>query len=553
MGYVLMKQQDFSQAADYLERAKAAGMRGLDSAIATSRFWARMASGGDALKIGNSEAAIEDYRAATSLKPSSPEALEALAGALMQQGSAAEAIDIFERVVHVAPGRVTAWHGLLLAQPTAGDAQGALATNDRMPNNIRSQLDSDPDYLRSLAQDNLALGRKAEADRVVERALALPFPNQGRDLPVGQQMQYAALLMTAQKYESALQLYRQVTAEDPENMGAWRSLIAAQHQIHRDDDAIATVGRMPQSAYDQVQNDAGFLVLVGSIYQTRREWDRAQKYLERALSTTNAPQSAIELQLADVYAAEGSEQKAYTIYRRELDNHPESLQAWRGLLSSLHQSNHDRDVLRQLASMPESVRLRVEQDPSYLQTLASIPAATGQEQTALRTFAQLTQVYASQNIEVPADVQVQYGWVLLKAGNDRKLYSLVSNVANSMDLTDDQQADLHRLLAAWSVRRASTALATGDQRRAMAILEAAARAFPGNADVYTMLAGVYLKAGQSKRAVAIYASLDISQANLAHYQAAIGAALAANDMKQAEAWLENALDRFKGDATILKM
>lgn len=553
MGYVFMKRQEFGEAADYLQRAQAAGAKGLNASVGTSQFWERMSSGNEALKAGNSSEAVEDYRGAVSMKPSNPDALEALGGALMQQGNAAEAIEIFERVVRVAPMRTTAWRGLFLAQSESGDSQAALDTNDRMPANVRGQLNRDPYYLRSLAQDNLALGRKAEADRVVERALALPFPNQGRDLPVDQQMQYAALLMTAQRYEPALQLYRQVVEEDPGNIDAWRSLIAAQHQLHRDEEAIAEFGKMPQSVFDHVQNDAGFLVLIGSIYQTRHEWERAQKYLEKALAIGNVSNSSIELQLADVYAAEGNAQKAYTIYKRELDDHPDSLQAWRGVLNTLHQSNHDRDALREIARMPEAVRLRLAEDPAYLQTLASIQAATGQEQQALRTFANLIQLYAGQNTEVPADVQIQYGWVLLNAGDDRKLYSLVSSLSTSAEMTDEQQTNLNQLWAAWSIRRATSAAAAGDQRRALAILETAARAFPGNANIYTALAGAYLKAGQAKRAVAIYTSLDMSQASLAQYQGAIGAALAAKDMKQAEAWLEDALDKYKDDPSILRM
>ncbi len=553
MGYVLMKRQEFGEAADYLQRAQAAGAKGLTASVGTSQFWERMSSGNEALKAGNSSEAVEAYRTAVSMKPSNPDALEALGGALMQQGNSAEAIEIFERLVRVAPARTTAWRGLFLAQSESGDSQGALDTSNRMPANVRAQLNRDPYYLRSLAQDNLALGRKAEADKVVERALALPFPNQGRDLPADQQMQYAALLMTAQRYEPALQLYRQVVEENPGNIDAWRSLIAAQHQLNRDEEAIAEFGKMPQSVFDRVQNDAGFLVLIGSIYQTRHEWDRAQKYLERALSLGGVSSSSIELQLADIYAAQGNAQKAYTIYKRELDVHPDSLQAWRGVLNTLHQSNHDRDALREIARMPEPVRLRLEQDPGYLQTLASIQAATGQEQQALRTFADLTQLYASQNKEVPTDVQIQYGWVLLNAGDDRKLYSLVSSLSASAEMTDEQQTNLNQLWAAWSIRRANSAAAAGDQRRALAILETAARAFPGNANIYTALAGAYLKAGQAKRAVAIYASLDMNQASLAQYQGAIGAALAAKDMKQAEAWLEAALDKYKDDPSILRM
>ena len=553
MGYVYMRQQDFADASDYLERARAAGARGLDGAIATSRFWQKMSQAGSALQAGDSEGAIEAYTAALSLKPSSPEALEGLGGAYVQAGNNSEAIDAFERAVRVGPDRQVAWRGLFLAQSAAGDSQGALATNDRIPKKVQAQLNSDPEYLRALAQDNLALGRKAEADQTIERALALPFPNDGRDLPLAKQMQYAALLMMANRYEPALQLYQQIVNEDPENAGAWRALIAAQHQLGRDDAALATVARMPQPVMDKEQSDPSFLVLVGSIYQARHEWDRAQKYLEQALAVAPPPQTGIQLQLADVYAARGYTQKAYTIYRQELDRNPQNTDAWRGMLAALHQGNHDREALRQIASMPESVRLRLDQDPSYLQTLASIQSATGQNQAALKTFAQLTQLYRDRNTDEPVDVLIQYGWVLLKAGDDQKLYALVSTLSSGPDMTDDQQAEFNRLWASWSVRRANSALAVGDQNRAVAILNTAAQAFPGNAEVYSALAGVYLKIGQPKQAVAIYASMDMSHATSAMYQSAIGAALAARDMKQAETWLEGSLDQYKDNPAILRL
>lgn len=551
MGYVAMKEKDFTAAADYFDRARTAGARNVEAALALAHFWQRMASGDEQLKSGNSDAAIEDYRAAVQMKPASPDALEALAGALAQKGSTAEALDLFQRTLRLAPDRANAWRGLFLAQSSVGDTQAAVATSNRMPADVRSQLARDPDYLRALAEDDIALGRKADADNVVQRALALPFPNQGRDLPTDRQMQYAALLMTAQRYEPALQLYRQVVTEGPGNIAAWRALIAAQHQLLRDDEALATIGRMPQAAFGQIEDDAGFLTLIGSIYQSQHEWERAQKYLERALSVTS--NSATALQLADVYAAEGKQQEAYAIYRREVDSHGESLPAWRGLLNILHQSGHDRDALRQLQSMPESTRLRLESDPDYLQALASIQVAVGQNQQALQTFDRLSGIFADQNRPVPPGIQIQFGWVLLKAGDDRKLYALATGLANTPDITDDEQANLNQLLAAWSVRRANVAAAAGDQRQSIAILEAAARAIPGNPDVLNTLAGAYLKAGEARRAVAIYASFDMSNASLMQYQGAIGAALAARDLKHAAAWLEPALDRFKGDAGILKM
>lgn len=552
MGYVYMKKQDFASAADYFERARAAGARGLDDSLNTARFWLKMAEAGEELAAGNAQPAAAGYRGALSLKPTSAEALEGLGGALAQAGEYIEAADAFERAVHVDPPSASAWRGLFLAQSSAGNVQAALDVNDRMPKVVRTHLATDPEYLRTLAQDNLTVGRKAEADRVIAQALALPFPNEGRDLPVEKQLQYAALLMMAKKYGPAIRLYQQVVAQEPENAGAWRALIAAQHQLTENDEALATVARMPQTLLDKEQNDPSFLLLLGSVYQSRHELDRAQKYLERAISIDPALPGAA-LQLADIYTAQGNAQRAYPIYRRELERSPEDLQAWRGVLNTLHQLNRDREGLRQIASMPESVRLRLEQDPAYLQTLASIQMSIGQPQAALRTFSELSRIYAEQNLDEPVDVQIQHGWALLKAGDDQKLYALVSNLYNAPDITKDQQADFDRLLVSWSTQQANVALAAGDQRRALAILAAAAQAFPGNLDVYNALAGVYLKAGQPKQAVAIYAALDMSNATLLQYQAAIGSALAAGDMNRAQEWIEIALNRYKGEPAILKL
>ena len=553
MGYVSMKRGDFAAAQDYLEKARAAGATKLEGAISTAQFWSRMGQAGVEQKSGDAQAAAKDYRDALALKPNNHDAEDALAGALVQAGDHADAVAILKREVAANPQNEAAWRSLFLSQAQTGDWRETLATSQRMPRNVEAHLETDPDYLHFLIQGYLATGRKADADRATERALALPFPNHGRDLPLDKQLQYAALLVTVHRFEPALLLYRQVLEVDPENAGAWRALVAAEHQLDRDDDAIATIRSMPRSAYDASQNDSGFLALMGSIYQSRNQLSTAEKYLEKALAVASSPQPGIELQLADVYVAQGEQQKAYSIYRRELNHNPNNADAWRGLLSTLHQSNHDREALRELDAMPETARLRLEQDPSYLQTLASIQDATGQPKAALQTFELLSQVYFDQQVNEPADVQIQYGWLLLKAGDDRRLYSVVSKLSETSDLTEEQQANFKAMWASWSVRRANSALAAGDLQGAIVLLETAARAFRGNADVYNTLAGAYLKAGEPKRAVAIYASLDLRRASQAQYHGAIGAALAAHDMKQAETWLQAALELYKDDPAILKM
>lgn len=555
MGYVYLQQKQFGQAASAFEKARASGAKGLEDAISTARFWQSMAEAGSALQAKDSALAMKSYRAALVLKPSDGQALEGLAGALALAGDYAQAIRLFEKIVQEEPQDWNAWRGLFLAQSSADDAQGAqeaLATDERMPEGIRLKLASDFEYLRILAQDNLAMGRGAEAERVLQQALHLPFPDEGRGLPVDQQLQYAGLLMMAKKYEAALRLYRQAIALDEKHAEPWLALIAAEHEIGQDTEALATAGQTPQLIRDQEQKDPSFLALIGSIYQSQGDMERAQTYLEQALSAAAFPRPKVAFQLASIYTARGLYQKAYPIYRDELEHNPDSLQAWAGVLSTLHQSAHDQEALEKLEFMPEAVRLRLEQEASYLRTLAAIQAASGRPEAAAGTFLRLASVYRKQKLPMPPGDQLQYGWLLLKIRDNDRLYSVVSELSASQGLSKEQDTEARRLWSSWSIQRANDTFAAGDQRRSLAILQAAAQSFPKDRNVENALA-VDLRAGEAKPALAIYLTLDMSQATIAEYQGAIGAALAAHDRKRAAAWLQTAMDRYHDDPIILKM
>ena len=112
---------------------------------------------------------------------------------------------------------------------------------------------------------------------------------------------------------------------------------------------------------------------------------------------------------------------------------------------------------------------------------------------------------------------------------------------------------MQTIWANWSVRRAGAAIDNNDNQRAVEILEAASLAFPDNLTVRKVLAGGYLRTGQTKEALAIYKTIGMQDASAADFQGAIGAALAANDKVAAEAWLRQALERFPNDSSILAM
>ncbi len=555
MGFVKMKAQAFSDAARFFDQAITAGNheRAVSDALATSRFWDQMQRAGQQAKDGDLETAVKGYQQALAIRSDSPEALEGLGGALLKAGKPEDAIAPFERALALNGNSAVSWRGLLAAQSQAHRVQEALSTAERIPASLRQTLEKDPDFLSTLAADYAASGDQAVADRIVKRALSMPLPDAMDNLPVSKQMQYASLLMMARRYNAAARMYQGVVAADPENGDAWRALISVHHQLGQDAEAMRDLQRMPEEELRTGRKDPAFLVLVASVYQSQNRLEDAQKYLEAAIAHTSSPSVALQNQLASVYMAQGDGQQAYRLYEHALEASPDSLDAWRGLLGSLHQMHRDREALEQMSSIPSDLRAKLEQDPGYLETTAGIRTSLGQTRQALESFSRLNAIYASSGSDRPADTLIEEGWLLLDAGDDAQLYRTIERLASKDHLTEPQENQFNKLWVSWTVRKARRSARAGDSRRALSILEASARAFPGNAMVEGALADAYLESGQAKRALALYSTLDMTQASADLYQAAVGAALAAHDRRQAELWLETALGRYGQDPKILQL
>ena len=182
------------------------------------------------------------------MRPNSTEALEGLGGTLLKARQSEAAIEVFERYVKVKPSASAAWRGLFMAQYGAGNASQALLTEQRIPATIRTQLMRDPDFLRTLASAYSAVGRDADAQRVLKSALDLPFPPGAHGLQVETQLQYASLLQQANRLDQAAGLFRQVLATDMGNTAAWQGLVRVQHAMKQDQIALQILTNMPPSS-----------------------------------------------------------------------------------------------------------------------------------------------------------------------------------------------------------------------------------------------------------------------------------------------------------------
>lgn len=96
-------------------------------------------------------------------------------------------------------------------------------------------------------------------------------------------------------------------------------------------------------------------------------------------SATGHPPAELEMQLAQLDIANSQPQLAYPIFLQVLQDNPQRLDAWSGLISALHLMGHDADALAQEKVIPPAARAQLEATPGFQQTLVAMetPPAAG--------------------------------------------------------------------------------------------------------------------------------------------------------------------------------
>ncbi len=559
MGFLRMQQKNFAGAISYLTQAEQNGYRAkaVKDGLATSQFWFAMAEAGHAVDDHRLAVATARYQAALAMRPRSPEALNGLAGLLIKEQQFGAAAGVYEQLIKVQPASAQAWRGLFVAYACDDKNQKALELSAREPRPVQSALAKDPEYLRTLAAIYHALSRDADAQRVLAQALSLPFPNNGATLKSDTKLQYAGILMEAKRFSQASALYAQVLSDDPGNVSAWAGSVSAQHELGQDSQAVADIEKMPPATYEAALADPAFLSLLGAIYQHANQLEVAQGFLERAarlqIAAGSQPTISLQLQLAGIYLARNNTGPAYDLYQKILTSHPDSVAAWKGLISTLQSTNRDVEAIQQIALIPPQVRRQLDMDFEFVQSEASLYATIGDYPHATEYMTRVQAHYHRLKTQPPAHIEVENAWLLFNTENDRGLYPTLMRLGGRADLTIAQREEVQKIWANWSVRRAAAAMNNGDAQRAVDILDAASQAFPDNLDVRKAVAGGYGLVGRSRLAVKLYQAIPMQNASAGDFEGAVGAALAANDKTQAEIWLRQALELYGHDPGILSL
>ncbi|MGA8529157.1 MAG: tetratricopeptide repeat protein, partial [Acidobacteriaceae bacterium] len=557
LGFLRMKQGNFGAAAQFFQEAEQNGLTApvIRESLETARFWNAMQQGTMAMNANRLDDAAKEYQAALGLRPRSVDALTGLAGVYMKAQEPAQAVPLYQQLLRREPRSEAMWRGLFMAQAQAGQGQAAIATTQKFPTALARRVKKDPIYLRTLSMVYEGLGNGPEAERLLVEAINLPYASGQEKVRTDTLLQYAQTLGQNRHYAQAEAVYGGMLARDPENVSAWQGRVSLLHQMGHDPEAITMVERMPPTAYDEALSDPNFLAMLAAIYQGQNHPDVAQGFLERAVrlyeDAAEPLPIPLQLQVAGLDLERNHADAAYRIYRSVLMDHPERLDAWKGLLAALHKTGHDADALAQLEQIPPDVKRQLDPDVEFEQTEASIFAANGDVRAALGLMTHVEDVYRSQGRVPPAQVDIQNAWLLLNVRDDRDLYQQLMLLGGRNDMSDDQRREVQTVWAAWAQQRAAQASAAGDHRQALEILTAAARAFPGNPDVSKALALGYLQANQPRDSLAIWQSLDATNATAGDYQSMVGAAIASQSMKQAETWVRQGLEKFPNDPKVL--
>lgn len=551
LGYISMQQKDFVGATEHFEQAESAGFHApeLSAALVDAHYWTAMQEGNRALESDQFSHAMSAFEQAHTIKPSGPEALQGQAGVWMQQSQPEKALPLFEQAVRMQQDRPQGWTAWFDALVQTDRSKEVIADQPYITPDTLAKLEVDPTYIAVLAAAEMNVGNEAEARRLIAQLAKVP----DTDKRTAAQLRCAELLAVNSPRSSA-GLAFDVIRVQADNVDAWKLLVRDEHVADRDQMALTAVDRMPATVYQEAVRDVDFVTMLAATQQDMKQYSTASNLLTQARGAAKGDAkktNAIEAQTASLLLAEGNAESAYKLYVKILKRSPGDSVAWNGMIFALHQAKQDEAALTQIQQLPSDVAEKLERDPGFLQILASVYGATGHHQLAVDTMGRVLARYQPGMNEAPFNVEAQYAWLLLNAGDESQLAATLAQIGRRTDLSAGQKQQTSDIWAAWSVRKADREEKSGNSKQALAILEMASQAYPANGDIRRAVAGTYIRNNEGRRAFALYEEINWATATATDYAGAVAAAAAAHQKEAGRQWLADGLERWPNDAQLL--
>jgi tetratricopeptide (TPR) repeat protein len=547
MGFVRMKQEEFTAALQYLEKAQALqpGVASIQEAVETSRFFRALREGTRFLAADKIADASDRFQLATRLRPKNAAAQRGLAGVYLKSGKAKEAASIFEKMIALEPNDLENWRGWINARYQAEGAKAAVAAAQSAPPLVQTDLQKSAEFLGLMASATAELGQSKESSSYVERAMAIARAN-NMALPNTLLLQVAGTNLNQGNYAKASELYQSVIRSEPYNLVAYEGLIATFLQQKEEKAAFEVIEKMPSDLYQSALKRPGFLRSSAFVQARFGRAEQAEQLLSEMIRMDGPDKVSVDvqLQLADIWLQQGRAADSERLIRELLAKHSDDANVWRSLLLSLRKRNLNETALIEASRMPALVAGKLNADPEHLSLIAGIQNDLGNATEAIKLGDMALKIYDARKADPPADLLLQQAWILLNGkAEERQLYAALNRISFYRNLNAKQEESYGQIWSIWARRRAEEARQAGETAKAIQILEAASRVLPKDTSLKSTIAGTYLVNGEPKKAVAVYKAWNLVNATDADYAGAVGAATGENN-SLAQKWLQEGLKKF---------
>lgn len=558
LGFVRLNEGKFDDAANLFAQARKLDPARKDVAqgYQNATFWGIMNRAAALLNQNRAKDAVAAYQQAVQLNPNDKDALLGLANASVRAADFPLAAKTYYRLTASDPNDESSWLGLIQAQVGEHAPQTAIATSQHIPSAVKLKMEARSDFLSEMALIYYLANQPAEGDLMLHHALQVARSSDTDDA-LSLRLQIAGAFMDQGKIGQAIEIYRQAVQLHPNNPSGWESLVGAYTRIGDFAQAIAFVRSMPQRSYDAAVGDTGFLDSLAILYSNRGQCAEAEDLLHRSLAVDQKdgrrPARSTQLQLADIWMRQHVYGQAEDLYRNIVTTNADSADAWRGLLVAMHLQRADQRLVAEIPHIPPAVRSQLEMDPTFLILEASAYSSSERNQAALTLLEKARSRYTAQHKDVPAPLDIQTAWTMLAVSDDAPgLGNLLLNDKGRGDLTSQQRDAIESIWSTWAVRRAERAFESKPEL-AFSILTDAGHQYPGDRNINATLASLYLKRHDKQKALDVFQTWGMKDAQPGDFRMAAGAALSAHKFDSADQFLRRGLAQFPNDPELMHM
>ena len=457
LGVVSLEMGDLAAARTELQRAESLGVDRTEVLLPLARIW---------LLEGESDRILEqinpgDFESDTELA----EALVLRAGALTQLGEPARAMETLDEALHVAPDLALAHIGIAGVYRSQGMLTEARAS-------LRSALEMDSGLHQAwsfLGELELADGQPRAAEAAFSQAIELaPRPH---GLHLQRAITRFVLQDTAGMQEDVGAL-RRLLPGTPATAYA-RGLLLYLQERYADAQTAFEEALAGQPSLDQAT------FFLGATHLAQGRWRAAEQHLSRFLNAYPESDTAARM-LAQARLGEGSPQAAATLLEAVLGRNPEdagTLQTLASLQLSLGETDLAIGHLRQLAAVRPH-------DPAARVALARGLLDAGQREEGLRELETALGIAPDR-----LDIEQVYVYSLIQA---RQVDAAIEAALRLKDRQPENTISYNLLAAAQMLR--------DDRTAARATLEQGLGVAPGDPELSSNLAQVWLREGNTQEA-----------------------------------------------------